>query len=116
MSGLHNQANLAKIDRISQGICSEAETNYSWPFKKEKIAAARESSRLMSEYFKSRPIAWNISDSQESLQKSCRAYVSRNIKPTTFIDGGLGLFFIMSIISGIISWVVQRWLTKWFGN
>lgn len=95
-------------DEMEKAICSEYkdENHQTW---------ARQVAKIGGDFTQAMPVGWNPSTTKKrDYKRTCRRYISarakEEIKPVGFIEG----IIFWAIISGIISWITQKLMHKYF--
>ena len=108
---------LQRIEAVGTLVDTEIEKKYSNDSKRKK--AAYHANRYVQEYLRNCPKGFNFNQNSSEYKENLRNYVTgrmtgeipspNNAKEFVFLG-----FLAMAVISGIVSWVVKKFLDRWF--
>jgi hypothetical protein len=94
-------------------IKSNIQQDLSQTFKGERLRVACKANDIMHDVLTQPPIGWNVGTTRAEYYVACEQAVMERYKYEN-PPGFLGTLFFGAVISGVISWLVKRWLDDIF--
>lgn len=88
-------------------------------YKGEKRTKAKEALNYAQEWLSTRPVGFNLGDSQEKLRDECEEYVKAKFQGPARMDSNgqpVGFFILGAILMGIIGFIVRKLLQHMWDN
>lgn len=83
------------------------------PFRSKRIAVASQANAIMHDVLSQPPIGWNVGTTRAEYYAACSKFIEDQYKDQN-PPGFMGTLIFGAIISGVISWLVRRWLDDLF--